>query len=158
MELIHIANATFSSLSFKTKHSLENLASKQNLSGLLKSRRCAHRHRRNHASIRAITPAHVGTLGEAPIQTLFAAVRMSSRHHASCAAGRGAGGASRDRTGDLLVANQALSQLSYGPSSMGRNRPRAKSVVLARHAPLRWWVWEELHLRPHPSQGCALTN
>ena len=28
------------------------------------------------------------------------------------------GGASRDRTGDLLVANQALSQLSYGPSLM----------------------------------------
>jgi hypothetical protein len=27
-----------------------------------------------------------------------------------------AGGASRDRTGDLLVANQALSQLSYGPA------------------------------------------
>jgi hypothetical protein len=25
------------------------------------------------------------------------------------------GGANRDRTGDLLVANQALSQLSYGP-------------------------------------------
>ncbi len=21
-----------------------------------------------------------------------------------------------------------------------------------------WWVWEELHLRPHPYQGCALTN
>ena len=40
MELIHIANATFSSLSFKRKHSLENLASKQKLSGLLKSRRC----------------------------------------------------------------------------------------------------------------------
>ena len=60
--------------------------------------------------------------GSAPIQALFAAVRMSSRHHASCAAGRGAGGASRDRTGDLLVANQALSQLSYGPSFMGRNR------------------------------------
>ena len=27
-----------------------------------------------------------------------------------------AGGASRDRTGDLLVANQTLSQLSYGPT------------------------------------------
>ena len=26
------------------------------------------------------------------------------------------GGASRDRTGDLLVANQTLSQLSYGPA------------------------------------------
>ena len=32
------------------------------------------------------------------------------------------GGASRDRTGDLLVANQTLSQLSYGPSSIGENR------------------------------------
>ena len=28
---------------------------------------------------------------------------------------RGVGGASRDRTDDLLVANQSLSQLSYGP-------------------------------------------
>ena len=27
------------------------------------------------------------------------------------------GGASRDRTGDLLLAKQALSQLSYGPPS-----------------------------------------
>jgi hypothetical protein len=26
-----------------------------------------------------------------------------------------AGGANRDRTGDLLLAKQALSQLSYGP-------------------------------------------
>jgi hypothetical protein len=50
-----------------------------------------------------------------------------------------AGGANRDRTDDLLLAKQALSQLSYGP------------VV-------HWWVWEELHPRPHPYQGCALTN
>jgi hypothetical protein len=50
-----------------------------------------------------------------------------------------AGGANRDRTGDLLLAKQALSQLSYGPV-------------------IGWWVWEELHLRPHPYQGCALTN
>ena len=55
-------------------------------------------------------------------------------------AGRaGAGGANRDRTGDLLLAKQALSQLSYGPV-------------------IGWWVWEELHPRPHPYQGCALTN
>jgi|HubBroStandDraft_1064217.scaffolds.fasta_scaffold449535_1 hypothetical protein len=45
-------------------------------------------------------------------------VRMSSRHHAGLARAAGAqtGGASRDRTGDLLVANQTLSQLSYGPA------------------------------------------
>src|SRR6266566_2966254 len=30
-----------------------------------------------------------------------------------------AGGAGRDRTGDLLSANQALSQLSYSPSTRG---------------------------------------
>src|SRR5271166_911273 len=35
-------------------------------------------------------------------------------HDTQCAV-VGAGGASRDRTGDLLVANQTLSQLSYGP-------------------------------------------
>jgi hypothetical protein len=59
-----------------------------------------------------------------------------------------AGGASRDRTGDLLVANQTLSQLSYGPSLIVTRRKGAKL----------WWVWEELHPRPHPYQGCALTN
>ena len=32
---------------------------------------------------------------------------------------REVGGASRDRTGDLLHAMQALSQLSYGPTSIG---------------------------------------
>ena len=21
-----------------------------------------------------------------------------------------------------------------------------------------WWVWEDLNFRPHPYQGCALTN
>ncbi len=49
------------------------------------------------------------------------------------------GGADRDRTGGLLVANQALSQLSYSPT-------------------IRWWAWVELNYRPHPYQGCALAN
>jgi hypothetical protein len=35
--------------------------------------------------------------------------------------GRKAGGASRDRTGDLKLAKLALSQLSYGPGSGQRN-------------------------------------
>ena len=34
-----------------------------------------------------------------------------------------AGGAGRDRTGDLLNANQALSQLSYSPGLAGLGRP-----------------------------------
>ena len=49
------------------------------------------------------------------------------------------GGASRDRTDDLLRARQALSQLSYDPK-------------------LNWWVWADLNRRPHPYQGCALTK
>jgi hypothetical protein len=32
------------------------------------------------------------------------------------------GGADRDRTGDLLLAKQALSQLSYGPDQMPDDR------------------------------------
>jgi hypothetical protein len=48
------------------------------------------------------------------------------------------GGAKEDRTPDLLRAKQALSQLSYGPFD--------------------WWVWADSNCRPHPYQGCALTN
>jgi hypothetical protein len=60
------------------------------------------------------------------------------------------GGASRDRTDDLRVANATLSQLSYGPVRL--------NLMLDASDPLIWWVWEELNLRPHPYQGCALTN
>ena len=40
------------------------------------------------------------------------------------------------RTPDLLGANEALSQLSYVPK----------------------WGWQDLNLRPHAYQACALTN
>jgi hypothetical protein len=55
------------------------------------------------------------------------------------------GGADRDRTGDPLLAKQVLSQLSYSPTFQGGLR-------------LRWWAWVESNYRPHPYQGCALTN
>ena len=42
----------------------------------------------------------------------------------------GAGGASRDRTGDLLVANQTLSQLSYGPLRTFSLRTRESAADL----------------------------
>jgi hypothetical protein len=53
------------------------------------------------------------------------------------------GGADRDRTDDPLLAKQVLSQLSYSPFQ-----------VLW----LRWWAWVDSNYRPHPYQGCALTN
>ena len=49
-------------------------------------------------------------------------------------------GAERDRTADLLNANQAFSQLNYGPHYIA------------------WWAKMESNHRPHPYQGCALTN
>ncbi len=55
------------------------------------------------------------------------------------------GGAKRDRTVDLLRARQALSQLSYGP-------------VFLQVPTQNWWVWADSNCRPHPYQGCALTN
>src|SRR5208283_6197279 len=45
------------------------------------------------------------------------------------------GGASRDRTGDLLVANQTLSQLSYGPSRLIFRRLAALRLGSAPHIP-----------------------
>ena len=48
------------------------------------------------------------------------------------------GGGERDRTDDLLLAKQALSQLSYAPDE--------------------WWAWEDLNFRPHAYQARALTN
>ena len=49
------------------------------------------------------------------------------------------GGGERDRTDDLLLAKQALSQLSYTPDK-------------------QWWVWLDLNQRPHAYQACALTS
>jgi hypothetical protein len=56
------------------------------------------------------------------------------------------GGARRDRTDDLLLAKQALSQLSYGPASHGTQQCG------------NWWAWEDLNFRPHAYQARALTS
>jgi hypothetical protein len=56
-------------------------------------------------------------------------------------------GDDRVRTDDPLLAKQVLSQLSYVP----QRRPR----VERRHA---WWAREDLNLRPHAYQACALTS
>ena len=76
-----------------------------------------------------------------------------------------AGGARRDRTDDLLLAKQALSQLSYGPgagSPPSHKLRRAAFVIsgLPAEAAERegWWAWEDLNFRPHAYQARALTN
>ena len=58
-----------------------------------------------------------------------------------------AGGADRDRTGDLKLAKLALSRLSYGPFRAAGSRAGQK-----------WWAWEDLNFRPHAYQARALTN
>jgi hypothetical protein len=74
------------------------------------------------------------------------------------------GGARRDRTDDLLLAKQALSQLSYGPPQDAEdfrrdpdNRHLAPGATSGFDG-LDWWAWEDLNLRPHAYQARALTN
>ena len=71
------------------------------------------------------------------------------------------GGGERDRTDDLLLAKQALSQLSYTPAPGRRRRERAARIrllcpCLFLHA--EWWAREDLNLRPHAYQARALTS
>ncbi len=79
------------------------------------------------------------------------------------------GGGDRNRTDDLLLAKQALSQLSYTPGSEASNqKPEQKTAVrplpsVPRPAPVEglasdWWAGEDLNLRPHAYQARALTN
>ena len=60
----------------------------------------------------------------------------------------GFGGADRDRTDDLKLAKLALSQLSYGPWDKTSKKRSA----------LKWWARDELNVRPHAYQACALTT
>ena len=106
MELVsHIANATFSSLiQNKTKQSkcLKNTAFKQKTFQIVKERTMREASR-DHSKSHWTWPTWARVI--ARIVCMTRQVIISGR----------AGGANRDRTGDLLVANQTLSQLSYGP-------------------------------------------
>ena len=72
-----------------------------------------------------------------------------------CTRHKGDGGARRSRTDDLLNANQALSQLSYGPVTPASRQVACPALRCRR---LRWWAEEELNFRPHAYQACALTT
>ena len=50
------------------------------------------------------------------------------------------------RTPDPMVANHVLCQLSYTPWAT----PKTALGI--------WWAWVDSNYRPHPYQGCALTN
>jgi hypothetical protein len=85
-----------------------------------------------------------------------------------------AGGADRDRTDDLKLAKLALSQLSYGPGDrrwaaqvglpgVARGDSpgfalRASPAAFTRFASEAWWARDELNVRPHAYQACALTT
>src|SRR5262249_49597378 len=69
------------------------------------------------------------------------------------------GGADRTRTGDPLLAKQALSQLSYSPSRFpGYQMPSIGSSDPRHLASENWWAREDLNFRPHAYQARALTN
>ena len=97
-----------------------------------------------------ITPAHQAS------QPHGASERRSLRTSRNSA-----GGARRNRTDDLLLAKQALSQLSYGPDQRtdnGGQRTDILSSVVCCLSSDNWWAWEDLNFRPHAYQARALTN
>jgi hypothetical protein len=69
-------------------------------------------------------------------------------------AGRGPGG-DRIRTDDPLLAKQALSQLSYAPATAAA---AFADPAIGRPTDRAAWAREDLNLRPHAYQACALTN
>lgn len=75
---------------------------------------------------------------------------------------RETGGGERARTVDLLLAKQALSQLSYtpGPRTSGSIKQTFYPLFLSPRIPdsQKWWAGEDLNLRPHAYQARALTN
>jgi hypothetical protein len=64
-------------------------------------------------------------------------------------------GDNRIRTGDPLLAKQVLYQLSYVP--LDNQKARAVTDARSTISPI-WWAREDLNLRPHAYQACALTN
>ena len=104
----------------------------------------------------------------------FLLVSASQPHVAQARATEGNGG-DRDRTDDPLLAKQVLSQLSYTPSEShfdqsnttvwgvapsGGFPPRVCFAAAFRASARnrRKWAREDLNLRPHAYQACALTS
>ena len=65
-------------------------------------------------------------------------------------------GGERVRTDDPLLAKQVLSQLSYTPA--GTQLAATKAKRAPHRSTVTWWAREDLNLRPHAYQACALTS
>jgi hypothetical protein len=97
-------------------------------------------------------PAVTGSGGAPPVgETAF---RLSRGE--SCAVT--GGGGDRARTGDLLLAKQALSQAELHPRA--RDQGSGARITLPGSWLLipEWWAREDLNLRPHAYQARALTS
>ena len=90
-----------------------------------------------------------------PLFTMSRKPRAISRGGIDALSMDESGGARRDRTDDLLLAKQALSQLSYGPDPDGSHQRKA---IQHRPNTRTWWAWEDLNFRPHAYQARALTS
>ena len=96
-------------------------------------------------------------------QTIAAAAAPEVGSCRVCFANAGDGD-DRDRTGDPLLAKQVLSQLSYAPNLEPHSAKQGQSPAATwPHTPTalneaHWWAREDLNLRPHAYQACALTN
>ncbi len=54
-----------------------------------------------------------------------------------------------------------FSQTWWSQTGSNRRPPACKAGALPAELwppKTKWWVWEDLNFRPHPYQGCALTN
>ena len=67
--------------------------------------------------------------------------------------GRSSGGARRDRTDDLLLAKQALSQLSYGPDRRPRLRQGYGAKAAAENLRPQMELRAQMARQPKPRRG-----
>ena len=123
-----------------------------------------------------IMPIHAIRLSKIKRRKKLPPEMLKNSNSSPLAAGSN-GGDERARTADLLVANQALSRLSYIPTSNSLQGParddepaRFRSTVHPRHRIRRfmpcasspsipiWWAYLDLNQGPRAYQARALTN
>ena len=95
----------------------------------------------------SVTSRHSNDPPDIPSGGLFACVSFGA---AFAQARTTKNGGERVRTDDPLLAKQVLSQLSYTPTERWRSHNS--------NGKLGWWAREDLNLRPHAYQACALTS